>query len=195
MARPVGFTRGSRLLPVAVAAVVLGCCPSSTAATASMSTPPATGDALTAAGPPAVGILGYPHAKIGTVWRFAFPLFVNNSGTTVRITSVRLDHVPSGAQVEGYPVYSMKDTNGYILDSLEGDTNAAGTRDMTTMPDYAGRPIVIRGHHDSGDYYAMVRVRIVGHIREHLSGCRVNYTQGGNRYTQEVRCEYALDMK
>ncbi|MEU6199743.1 hypothetical protein [Streptomyces sp. NPDC047061] len=63
------------------------------------------------------------------------------------------------------------------------------------MPDHAGRPLVIRGHHDSGDYHAMVRVRIVGHIAEHLSGCRVNYTQGGNRYTQEVHCDYALDMK
>ncbi|MER7187830.1 hypothetical protein ABT404_51670 [Streptomyces hyaluromycini] len=195
MAGPVRFTRRNSLLAVAAVATVLGFGTSSTAATASMSTPPATGNALTAAGPPAFGILGYPHARIGTVWRFAFPLFVNNSSMTVRITSVRLDHVPPGARVEGYPVYSAKDTNGYILDSMEGEKNVPGSRDMTTMPDYAGRPIVIRGHADSGDYYAMVRVRIVGHIGEHLSGCRVNYTQGGNRYTQEVRCEYALDMK
>ncbi|GGN32246.1 hypothetical protein GCM10011578_070760 [Streptomyces fuscichromogenes] len=174
---------------------VLGFCPGSASSTASMSTPPATGDALTAAGPPAFGILGYPHAKVGMVWRFAFPLFVNRSRTTVRITSVRLDHVPSGARVEGYSVYSAKDTDGYILDSMEGDKNVPGSRDMTTMPDYSGRPLVIRGHADSGDYYAMVRVRVVGRIREHLSGCRVNYTQGGNRYTQEMHCEYALDMK
>jgi hypothetical protein len=195
MAGPVRFTRGSGLLAVAVVATALGFGTSSTAATASMRTPPATGDALTATGPPAAGILGYPDARIGMVWRFAFPLFVNNSRTTVRITSVRLDHVPPGARVEGYPVYSMKDTDGYILDSLEGDKNAPGARDMTTMPNYAGKPLVIRGHQDSGDYYAMVRVRIVGHIGEHLGGCRVNYTQGGNRYTQEVHCEYALDMK
>ncbi|WP_189266958.1 hypothetical protein [Streptomyces fuscichromogenes] len=189
------LTRSRVLLPVAFVITVLGFCPGSASSTASMSTPPATGDALTAAGPPAFGILGYPHAKVGMVWRFAFPLFVNRSRTTVRITSVRLDHVPSGARVEGYSVYSAKDTDGYILDSMEGDKNVPGSRDMTTMPDYSGRPLVIRGHADSGDYYAMVRVRVVGRIREHLSGCRVNYTQGGNRYTQEMHCEYALDMK
>ncbi|MEV6510071.1 hypothetical protein [Streptomyces sp. NPDC051642] len=154
-----------------------------------------TGHALAAAGPPSVGILGVPDAKLGSVWRFAFPLFVNKSRTTVRITSVRLAYVPSGAQVEGYPLYSMKDTNGYILDSEEGERNIPGSRDMTTMPDYAGKPIVIRSHQDSGDYYFMVRVRIVGRIKTHLSDCRVNYIQGSIKYTQKVRCEYALDMK
>ena len=123
------------------------------------------------------------------------PLFVNKSETTVRITSVRLDKVPAGAQVEGYPLYSVKDTDGYVLDSDDGDKNAPGSRDMTTMPNYAGKPLVIRSHQDSGDYYFMVKVRIVGRIKTHLHSCHVNYTQGGTRYTQQVPCEYALDMK
>ncbi|MEU9452014.1 hypothetical protein [Streptomyces sp. NPDC048277] len=179
----------SRLTLTGVTAALL-----CSAASPTSSTPP-PGHALTADGPPAFGILGVPDAKLGTTWRFAFPLFVNNSKTTVRITSVRLDDVPTGARIEGYPLYSMKDTDGYILDSLEGDKNAPGTRDMTTMPDYADKPLVIRGHQDSGDYYFMVTVRIVGHIKKHLTGCRVNYTQGSGKYTQNVRCEYALDMK
>ncbi|MFC8520441.1 hypothetical protein [Streptomyces sp. NPDC057257] len=176
-------------MPAAFATAVLASC----ASTASSS--PAAGHALAAAGPPSVGILGVPDAKIGTTWRFAFPLFVNNSKTTVHVTSVRLGNVPSGAVVKGYPLYSMKDTNGYILDSMEGDKNVPGSRDMTKMPDYAGKPIVIRSHQDSGDYYFMVRVKIVGRIHKHLSGCHVNYTQGGKKYTQKVHCEYALDMK
>ena len=159
------------------------------------SSAPAAGHALAAVGPPSVGILGVPDAKLGSVWRFAFPLFVNKSKSTVRITSVRLKGVPAGAQVEGYPLYSMKDTNGYILDSEEEDKNIAGSRDMTSMPDYAGKPVVIRSHQDGGDYYFMVKVRIVGRIKKHLSDCRVNYTQGSTEYTQKVRCEYALDMK
>lgn len=189
MVSPARFTRTSRIVLVGVAATLLSSCGSPA------SSAPATGHALTAAGPPASGVLGVPNAKVGSVWRFAFPLFSNNSKTTVRITSVRLDSIPSGAKVEGYPVYSMKDTNGYILDSMEGDKNVPGSRDMTKMPNYAGKPIVIRGHQDSGDYYAMVKVKIVGHIEKHLSGCRVNYTQGNSKYTQKVHCEYALDMK
>ncbi|MGW0584305.1 hypothetical protein ACWD25_52360 [Streptomyces sp. NPDC002920] len=172
-----------------VAIITLGSCTSWTGSS------PATGHALAADGPAAAGVLGVPDAKIGTTWRFAFPLFVNKSKTTVRITSVRLDNVPSGAKVEGYPLYSMKDTNGYILDSMEGDRNDSGSRDMTKEPNYAGKPIVIRSHKDSGDYYYMVKVKIVGRITKHLSGCRVNYTQGSDTYTQKVHCEYALDMK
>ena len=81
---------------VGVITTMLGSCASPAGSS------PVTGHALTVAGPPSVGILGVPNAKIGSVWRFAFPLFVNNLKATVRITSVRLDNVPSGAQVEGY---------------------------------------------------------------------------------------------
>lgn len=59
-----------------------------------------------AAGPPAFGILGDPNAKIGSVWIFAFPLFVHNR--------------------------------------LEWDETIPGSRDMTTMPNYVGKPVVIR---------------------------------------------------
>jgi hypothetical protein len=189
MVSPARFTRTSRFVLVGVASILLGSC----AGPASSS--PATGHSLVAAGPPSFGILGVPNAKIGSVWRFAFPLFSNKSKTTVRITSVRLDNVPSGAKVEGYPLYSMKDTNGYILDSMDGDRNVPKSQDMTKEPNYAGKPIVIRSHKDSGDYYYTVKVKIVGRIKKHLTGCRVNYTQGNSKYTQRVHCEYALDMK
>lgn len=41
---------------------------------------------------------------------------------------------------------------------------------------------------DGGDHYQQG-------IKKHLSGCRVNYTQGSTKYTQKVHCEYVLDMK
>ncbi|MEU0030816.1 hypothetical protein [Streptomyces sp. NPDC006335] len=186
MASQARFTRFSRSMLVGVITTMLGSCASPA------SSSPVAGHALAAAGPPSVGILGVPNAKIGSVWRFAFPLFVNNSKMTVRITSVRLDNVTSGARVEGYPLYSMKDTKTYILDNLEGDK---GSKDMTKIPDHSGKPIVIRSHQDSGDYYFMVKIKIIGRIKKHLSGCRVNYTQGNRKYSQKVHCEYALDMK
>ncbi|MCX5256779.1 hypothetical protein OOK27_22020 [Streptomyces canus] len=171
---------------VIAAATMLGSCTSSS---------PATGHALRAEGPPAVGLLGLPKARIGETYRFAFPLFVNTSRTTVRITSFHLDNVPAGAQVTGYALYSMKETNGYILESRDSDRDTPGSPNPAKHPDHAGKPIAIKSHGDSGDYYAMVKVKVVGHITKHLSGCRVNYTQGGDQYTQTVQCEYALDMK
>lgn len=186
MTLPVRFTRTSRVVATILAATILGSCTSAS---------PASGNALKAAGPPAVGILGFPHAQVGKTYRFAFPLLVNISKNTLRVTSWRLDNVPKGAKVTGYALYSMKDTNGYILDSRDGDPSTPSEPDMTKMPNYLGKPIVIRSHGDTGDYYAMVKVKVVGHIRKHLTGCRVSYTQCSENYTQPVHCAYALDMK
>lgn len=186
MALPVRFTRTSRVVAAILAATILGSCTSAS---------PASGNALKAAGPPALGILGFPHAQVGNTYRFAFPLLVNISKNTLRVTSWHLDNVPKGAKVTGYALYSMKDTNGYILDSRDGDPSTPSEPDMTKMPNYLGKPIVIRSHGDIGDYYAMVKVKVVGHIGKHLTGCRVSYTQGSEKYTQPVHCEYALDMK
>jgi hypothetical protein len=55
----------------------------------------ASGHALKADGPPAFGTLGFPDAKVGKVYRFAFPLLVNSSGATVRVNSFELESVPS----------------------------------------------------------------------------------------------------
>ncbi|MBW8793048.1 MAG: hypothetical protein JF597_05495 [Streptomyces sp.] len=41
----------------------------------------------------------------------------------------------------------------------------------------------------------MVKVKIVGRIKKYLSGCRGNCTQGSDKCTQKMRCEYVLDMK
>lgn len=149
------------------------------------------GTALRATGPQAVGVLGFPHAKVGKSYRFAFPPFVNGTGTKLVVESVKLTQVPKGAKVIGYPVYSVDETDGYMLDSQVG---LKYPRDMTKVPNHAGKPITVESHKRS-DFYAMVEVHVTGQVQNHLGGCQITYTQKGKKYRQTLRCDFALDMK
>ncbi|MFK0112570.1 hypothetical protein [Streptomyces sp. NPDC091217] len=149
------------------------------------------GTALRASGPESMGVLGFPHAQVGQTYRFAFPPFVNGTGAKLVVEGVKLTKVPKGVKVIGYPVYSVNDTNGYIMGSQDGRKYP---RDMTKMPNYAGKPITV-GPHKKSDRYAMVEARVIGRVQQHLGGCEVTYSQNGKRYRQTLRCEFALDMK
>ncbi|MGW3289005.1 hypothetical protein ACWDR3_30645 [Streptomyces sp. NPDC001002] len=138
-----------------------------------------------------MGVLGIPHAQIGKTYRFAFPPFVNGTDTTLVIEGVKLTQVPQGARVIDYPVYSVNDTDGYILDSQDA---LKDPRDMTRMPNYASKPIAVKPHKRS-DFYAMVAVRVTARVQHHLGGCQINYSQKGKEYRQTLRCDFALDMK
>jgi hypothetical protein len=152
----------------------------------------AAGTAIRAGGPPASGILGIQDAQVGKAYRFAFPLMHNTSKQSISITGVSVEGIPKGISVLGYPVYSVKDTPGYLLgyrdDSHDGEPN------LDKYPNYAKHPFTIKAGAIS-DKYAMVRVRITGKVTKHLTGCKVRYTQAGVKYQQTVHCEYALDMK
>jgi len=150
-----------------------------------------TGTALQAKGPQTTGVLGFPHARVGKTYRFAFPLFMNRTDAPIVVESVRLAHIPRGVRVVGYPIYSVNDTDGYILDSQDGLTYP---RDMTKMPNYAGKRITVKPHKTS-DRYAMVQAHVTGQVQHHLGGCEVTYSQAGKEYRQTLRCDFALDMK
>lgn len=153
--------------------------------------PAQEGTALRATGPQETGVLGFPHAQVGKTYRFAFPAFENGTAEKLVIKSVKLTHIPEGVKVTGYPVYSVNDTNGYILDSQDG---LKYPRDMTKMPNYAGKPITVRPHEKS-DRYAMAMVRVTGKVQQHLKGCEITYVQNKQKYRQTLSCEFALDMK
>lgn len=138
-----------------------------------------------------MGVLGIPHAQIGKTYRFAFPPFVNGTDTTLVVEGVKLTQVPQGAKVLAYPVYSVNDTDGYILDSQDA---LKDPRDMTKMPNYAGNPITVKPHKRS-DFYAMAEVHVTGRIQHHLGECQITYSQKGKKYRQTLRCDFALDMK
>lgn len=184
MGNPVSSTRTRTLTLIAAAVLCLNACSNSRNSVHA-------GTALRAVGPQNVGVLGIPRAQIGKIYRFAFPPFMNGTDSTLVIESVKLAQIPQGARVIGYPVYSVNDTDGYILDSQDA---LKDPRDMTKMPNYAGKPITVKPHKKS-DFYAMAAVKVTGRIQHHLGACQITYSQKGEKYRQTLRCDFALDMK
>ncbi|WP_200812426.1 hypothetical protein [Streptomyces sp. 3213.3] len=92
---------------------------------------------------------------------------MNGKGTKLVAERVKLAQVPEGVKVIGYPVYSVDHTNGCILDSQDG---LKYPRDMTKMPNYAGKPITVEPHKRS-DFYAMAEVHVTGRVKHHLGSC------------------------
>jgi hypothetical protein len=146
---------------------------------------PATGRSLQGGGPPISGIIGFPHARQGKVYRFSFPLLKNVSTSPVSVTSVKVDSVPEQVKVLGYSVYSVKDTPGYLLNGLDSD--------FSKYPDYGKKPFVIQPGSVS-EYYANIKVQVIGKVTEHLQDCDIRYARGDRTYRQVLHCEYALDM-
>ena len=62
---------------------------------------------------------------------------------------------------------------------------------LPTKKDYSESGITIAAGSDS-DYFAMVRVKVVGPISQALSGCTYIYREDGQLYHQTFRCEYKL---
>lgn len=139
-----------------------------------------------------MGTIGYPNAKVGEVYRFAFPLMRNTSKKSVSVTGVKVGSVPAGVKVLSYLVYSVHDTPGYQLSYQDSDHKDGP--DLDTYPNYAGRPFTIKPGALS-DKYAMVKIRTTAKVSRHLKNCEVDYQQDGKAYRQILDCEYALDMK
>ncbi|SEO89733.1 hypothetical protein SAMN05216267_105237 [Actinacidiphila rubida] len=131
------------------------------------------------------GTSGYPHAKIGVVYRFSFPLLKNVSKAPVALTGFKVLSVPGQVQVRGYTVSSVNDTPGYLLGGLDTD--------FTKYPDYAKKTLIIKPGATS-PYYAGVRVQASGKLAHHIKGCDITYQQNDHTYHQVLPCEYALDV-
>jgi hypothetical protein len=151
-------------------------------------TNPATpGHALQGEGMPASGNLTM-HAHPGRTYRFAMPMFHNSSKKEVDIESVSLGKIPSGVQVLGYPIYSLKQTGGLVVGSMDGDP---GTPDMRKMTNSQGKPIVIPAG-ATGKDYAMAEIKISKRISAQFSDCVIHYKSAGVEYTQTLWCEFGL---
>jgi hypothetical protein len=144
----------------------------------------ATGRSIQGDGPPVSGVLGFPHTKNGEIYRFSFPLLKNTSKSPLSVTSFRVKSIPPQVKVLGYSVFSTQDTPGYLLSGRDST--------YSKYPDYAKKPFTIKPGIES-DYYANIRVRIIGKVLTHLKDCDVHYTQNGHSYHQVLHCEYALD--
>ncbi len=149
----------------------------------------AVGHALTVFGPPASGEIGFNQTRQGNTYRFAFPIPHNTSSDPIMLTGVRVEQVPAGAQVLDYPIYSLKEVGAYPLSYDDSDPTDPMT--LLTAKDHSASGVTIAARSDS-DYFAMVRVKVVGQVAQGLSGCTYYYRQGDQPYHQTFRCEYQL---
>ena len=147
------------------------------------------GQALTVFGPPASGAIGFNRVQQGNTYRFAFPIPHNTLADPIVLTGVRIEHVPAGGQVISYPIYSLNEVGAYPLSS--DDSDPTDPMALSTKRDFSATGITIAARSDS-DYFAMVKVKVVGPVSQALSGCTYYYRKGGERFHQTFRCEYQL---
>jgi hypothetical protein len=118
-------------------------------------------------------------------------MFRNIGPGPVTIDSFSLDKAPQGVSVVGFSIFDLSDTGGLQLDYKDG---GGISPDLTKIRNYTGQPIQVQPNQTS-TRYAMVSVKVATNIAATLSGCRVNYTLGGQKYTQVLRCEFNLNKQ
>ena len=119
----------------------------------------------------------------------AFPVPRNKTDQAIKLTGAAVQTVPAGAQVLGYPIYSLDEVGDYLLNY--DDSDQVGTVSLQKVKDYAGTDITIPPHSDS-KYFVMVAVKVVGPVTQPLRGCTFDYTLGSHKYRQSFPCEFQL---
>jgi hypothetical protein len=183
------FTPGRAALLIAAIAVVIAAIIVAVSAVGNKSSGSQAGHDLTVYGPQGSGVLGFNTVHQGTTYRFAFPVPQNKSDRPIKLTGASVQSVPPGAQVLGYPIYSLAEVGNYLLDY--DDSDPGNTVRLQTMKDYSKTGVTIAAHSDS-KYYVMVAVKVIGTVTHTLSGCRFEYTQGNHNYSQTFPCEFQL---
>jgi hypothetical protein len=140
-------------------------------------------------GPQVSGIIGFKEARIGTTYRFAFPVPRNKSAHPIKLTGAAVKTVPNGAQIVGYPIYSLKEVGNYLL-NFDDSVSEAQTP-LLHKKDYSTDGVTIPPRSDS-DYFVMVAVKVVGPVTQVLSGCRFDYMIGSHKYYQTFPCQFQL---
>lgn len=144
---------------------------------------------LSVYGPQASGVIGFNRVHQGTTYRFAFPVPRNKTEHAVKLTGASVQTVPAGAQVLGYPIYSLDEVGDYLLNY--DDSDQVGVKSLQTVKDYAKPGITIPPRSDS-KYFVMVAVKVVGPVTQALSGCTFDYTVGSHKYQQSFPCKFQL---
>jgi hypothetical protein len=140
-------------------------------------------------GPQSSGVIGFKEVHTGTTYRFAFPVPRNKSTHPVKLTGASVRTVPAGAQIIGYPIYSLKEVGNYLLNF--DDSSSDALTPLLSKKDYSADGVMIPPRSDS-DYFVMVAVKLVGPVTQALSGCTFDYTAGSHKYRQSFPCEFQL---
>jgi hypothetical protein len=123
-------------------------------------------------------------AKVGSIYRFGFPILTNTTSANVAVEFVRLAHVPDGLTVIGYAAFTATSAAGYLLNQRFDNSPGPGP-----IP-YKGRVSV--GAMTTSEHFYMVSVRVDRMTVEPMRGCVVVYSQNGKEYAQTLSCEFQL---
>lgn len=141
-------------------------------------------------GPGDDSIVGSEHAAIGQSWWFALPLVQNRSNSPVELTGVQVLDLPRGLKVSQYAAFSSEETNGVALIFPDGDSQFP----VAKYKDYSKRPVKLAPGNENDIYYS-VKVSVNGRVSGEASLCRFAYSQGSDRYTQDLPCRFALKLE
>jgi hypothetical protein len=140
-------------------------------------------------GPQVSGIIGFKEVRVGTTYRFAFPVPRNKSTHPIKLTGAAVQTIPRGAQVVGYPIYSLKEVGNYLLNF--DDSVSETQTPLLHKKDYSAEGVTIPPRSDS-DYFVMVAVKVVEPVTQVLSGCRFDYMIGSHKFYQTFPCQFQL---
>ncbi|MFF8287787.1 hypothetical protein ACF068_00965 [Streptomyces sp. NPDC016309] len=115
----------------------------------------------------------------------------NMSDDDVEIVGAEILDVPGGVEIDRYGAYSLDDTDGIPLLVKEGDPHSPRFRELR---DHSPRGFTVQAKTVSEVVY-MAQLRITGPVRRDATSCRYDYRQGDWRFSQTLRCSFALRLK
>ncbi|MFD6417577.1 hypothetical protein [Streptomyces sp. NPDC060194] len=120
----------------------------------------------------------------------SFPVTTNTSDERLEIRSAQVRRVPDGLRLLEYRAVSLDETGAYSFVSRQGDP---GSVDLTTVHDFARKPVVLDAG-ESGDIYYVARLKVTGPVRGDLDDCALLYEQGGRPYRQTLGCTTTMRL-
>ena len=111
-------------------------------------------------------------------WPTSGPVPRNKTDQPIKLTGAAVETVGAGAQLLGYPTYSLDDVGDYLLNYDDSDP---GTVSLQKVKDYAQAGVTIPPRSDS-KYFVMVAVKDVGAVTQAFRGCAFAYSIGSHCY-------------
>ncbi|MCK8677448.1 MULTISPECIES: hypothetical protein [Streptomyces] len=136
------------------------------------------------------GTVGYSFAEKGDAFWFALPLPSNASGKDLRVVGAEISDLPEGLEVVRYGAFDLNDTEGIPLLLRDGDP---GNPEFDQMKDHS-QGFTVKARKLS-DYVYMAKLKITGKVQKNGTSCRYRYRQGGETYTQSLRCSFSIRLK
>ncbi|MFC8505116.1 hypothetical protein ACFU3J_00350 [Streptomyces sp. NPDC057411] len=114
----------------------------------------------------------------------------NESDSPVELIDARVLDLPKGLKVNRYAAFDSEETRGVALIFPDGDPQFPAA----TYKDYSKQPIKLDPGKENYIYHS-VKVTVTGPVSGEASTCRFTYTQGSDRFTQDLPCRFTLSLE